>query len=160
MMRIKIDAHNVRVNCWALLQRTADIAHRGRDAELRRFDITSCQASALHIIKMLGDRATPANIAKVEMREPHTVSSILQTLEEMGLIEKRRDLARRNQVRAMLTQKGLEKWETCRQRAAVQQLMSCLTDDEVAQLVTLLEKISEAGRRQLIAREMEDRYSL
>ena len=93
-MKIKINTGDRFFNAWAMLRRTADIIARARHKELVRYGITIRQASALHLIQMLGDQASPAEIARAELRQPHTVSAILKTMEDQGLIRRRKDLER------------------------------------------------------------------
>jgi len=122
---------------------------RARHKELVRDGLTGRQAAALHIISILGKKATPANIAMVEMREPHTVSHMILSLEELGMVRRCKDLDKANQVRAELTEKGLECYEKCKPRQSIYRIIGCLTDKERGQLVDLLDKVSAAAKKEL-----------
>jgi len=74
----------------------------------------------------------------------------MQTMENQGLIERRHDLDRRNKVRALLTEKGQKAYELSKARESVHRIMSCLTPEEARQLRALLEKVSEAGKQELL----------
>jgi DNA-binding MarR family transcriptional regulator len=135
---------------WRLLRRTSEIVERARNKELARYGINVRQAATLHLISMLGEKAIPTYIARLEMRQPHTVCHIMQTMENQGLIERRHDLDRRNKVRALLTEKGQKAYELSKARESVHRIMSCLTPEEARQLRALLEKVSEAGKQELL----------
>jgi len=148
-MKIRINTGDKFFNAWAMLRRTADIIGRARHKELMKYGITIRQASALHLISMLGDQATPAEIARAELRQPHTLSAILQTMEDQGLIQRQKDLKRRNQVRAELTGKGCLAYEDSKKRESIRHIMACLDDEELASLQSILGKISEAAKQEL-----------
>jgi DNA-binding MarR family transcriptional regulator len=157
-MKVKINTGDKFFNAWALLRRTADIIARARHKELTRYGITIRQASALHLIQMLGEQATPAEIARAELRQPHTVSAILQTMEEQGLIQRQKDLKRRNQVRAVLTGKGRQAYEDSKKRESIRRIMSCLDDEDLAGLQRVLDKISEAAKQELKKYTIEEEF--
>lgn len=134
---------------WRLLRRTSEIVERARSRELARYGINVRQAATLHLITVLGEKAIPTYIARIEMRQPHTVCHVMQTMENQGLIERRHDLDRRNKVRAVLTDKGKKAYDLSRACESIHRIMSCLTPEEIGQLRTLLEKVSEAGKQEL-----------
>lgn len=157
-MKIRINTGDKYFNAWAMLRRTADIIARARHKELTRYGITIRQASALHLIQMLGEQATPAEIARAELRQPHTVSAILQTMESQGLIQRQKDLARRNQVRAELTDKGRQAYEDSKKRESIRSIMTCLDDDDLASLQRVLGKISETAKQELKRYSIEEEF--
>jgi DNA-binding MarR family transcriptional regulator len=157
-MKVRINTGDKFFNAWALLRRTADIIARARHKELTRYGITIRQASALHLIQMLGEQATPAEIARAELRQPHTVSAILQTMEEQGLIQRQKDLKRRNQVRAVLTDRGRQAYEDSKKRESIRRIMSCLDDEDLAGLQRVLDKISEAAKQELKKYTFEEEF--
>ncbi|MEW6142305.1 MAG: hypothetical protein AB1597_04005 [Chloroflexota bacterium] len=134
---------------WRLLRRTSEIVERARNRELAKYGINVRQSATLHLISMLGERATPTCIARLEMRQPHTVCHLMQTMGKAGLIIRRHDLDRRNKVRAVLTDKGKKAYELSKAGKSIRQIMSCLTPEEIQQLMVLLEKVSEAGKQLL-----------
>lgn len=157
-MKIRLNTGDKFFNAWAMLRRTADVVARARHKELVRYGITIRQASALHLIQMLGEQATPAEIARAELRQPHTVSAILQTMEGQGLINRHKDLERRNQVRAVLTSKGLQAYEDSKKRESIRSIMSCLDNEDLASLQRILGKISDAAKKELKKYMIEDEY--
>lgn len=134
---------------WRLLRRTSEIVERARNRELARYGVNVRQAATLHLIHTLGEKATPTQIARLEMRQPHTVCHIMQTMENQGLIERRHDLDRRNKVRAVLTTRGKKTYEQSKTRESIRRIMSCLTPEDLDLFRIFLEKVSEAGKREL-----------
>ncbi|MCX8125855.1 MAG: MarR family winged helix-turn-helix transcriptional regulator, partial [Dehalococcoidia bacterium] len=134
---------------WRLLRRTSEIVERARNKELANHGINVRQAATLHLINMLGEKAMPSLIARLEMRQPHTVCHIMQTMEKQGLIERHHDLDRGNKVRAVLTDKGRKVYELSKISHSITRIMSCLTLEELNQFRKILEKISKAGKEEL-----------
>jgi DNA-binding MarR family transcriptional regulator len=135
-------------NAWALLRRTSDIMERARNKELSGYNINLRQAAALHLITVLKEKATPTFIARLEMRQPHTVCHILQTMENQGLVIRRHDLDRKNKVRAALTEKGKKAYYLSQARESIHRIMSCLSPEEIEQLNILLKKLTDAGKKE------------
>ena len=90
------------------LSRTRDAIIRTRERELRQYNISCIQSTVMQIIQALGDKATPAEISRWAFRESQSVSELLNRMEKEGLVEKIKDLDRKNMVRAVLTERGLE----------------------------------------------------
>jgi len=91
---------------WVLLQHVGDALLKARAKELSQYDISAIQARVLFIIKSIGDKATPSEISKWILREPHSVSSILTRMEKEGLVIKTKNLGKKKQVFVTLTEKG------------------------------------------------------
>lgn len=60
-----------------------------------QYGITPEQAGVLFCIKVIGKEATPAKISRYTIREPYTVSAMLNRMERKGLIKKVKDLDRK-----------------------------------------------------------------
>jgi DNA-binding MarR family transcriptional regulator len=144
----KVKSRDFDFDLYTLLRRVNDAMVHARNRELSQYGINVRQASALYMIKALGMKATPAEIARWQYRKPHTVSHLLQKMEDDGLITKRKDLTSRNQVRAVLTEKGAAAYRDTLRRKAIHKILSALTQKESATLVTLLEKLGEAASRE------------
>jgi rRNA processing protein Gar1 len=70
------------LNSWIWLSRTRDAVFAARRKELHRYDISARQASVMFVIQALGDKATPSEISRWLLREPHSVSEFLQRMEK------------------------------------------------------------------------------
>ena len=84
---------------WVLLRQAKDAVFKATGKELSRYGISPEQAGVLSIVQSLDNKATPAEISRWLLREPHTVSGILSRMEKKGLLRKTTDLDRKNLVR-------------------------------------------------------------
>jgi DNA-binding MarR family transcriptional regulator len=126
---------------WILFRQTHDVMVNVRNRELRKHNITLEYSGTLALVKQLGDHATPAEIARWRYRRPHTVSEVLTNMQKEGLIEKFRDLGRKNLVRIALTPKGEHLHQQSKQAESLKHMFSCLTPREIKQFGSYLEKL-------------------
>ena len=101
---------------WILLTHTRYAIYRAREKELLRYGVSPEQVGVLFIIQALGSRATPSEIARSILRQPHTVSALIERMAEKGLVKKMHDLDRKNLVRVSLTEKGQKVYDVSTQR--------------------------------------------
>ena len=87
-----------RYELWWLILHVERAMYKARAAELARYGITPEQAGVLYVVQTIGPRATPAQISRWVVREPHSISGLLQRMEKDGLIRKDKDLERKNLV--------------------------------------------------------------
>ena len=127
---------------WALLHQSSDSIARARQKELREVGVSMIQSALLFVVRSIEGPATPAEISRRIFREPHTVFELLQQMEKKGLLRRVKDLERKNMVRIVLTEKGEETYHRSRdKREAVCQIMSCLSQQERANLRAYLQKV-------------------
>ena len=93
---------------WALLSQTRDVLAKARDGELRDIDISWIHGAVLFVIKHAAGPVTPAEMSRWLLREPHSVSRLLVNMEKRGLIRRVKDLERKNMIRLVLTEKGMD----------------------------------------------------
>ena len=136
-------------NLWVLLRQTRDAIIKARARELQQYGISSIQAAVLFTIQAIGDSATPAEISRRLIREPHSVSELLSRMEREGLIKRVKDLPRKNQVRVLITDKGRQAYEQSTEREAIHRIMSVLSEEEHQQLRSCLEKLRDEALRQV-----------
>jgi DNA-binding MarR family transcriptional regulator len=91
----------------------------------------------------IGENATPAEISRWLLREPHSVSGILERMEKNGLIKRVKDLERRNMIRVTFTEKGKQAYGVVRRRGVWHKIMEVLTAEEQEYLAYLLNKVHE-----------------
>jgi len=138
---------NVRL-CWLLIL-VADVMRSTFESEIEQHGISAKSAGMIRLIYSIGPEATPSSIARKLYRRPHTISSLLTRMERNGLIEKSKDLRKRNQVRIRITQKGLEVYELWLEKATVlNNIISCLSADERSDLRDLLKKLERSSIEQ------------
>jgi DNA-binding MarR family transcriptional regulator len=127
---------------WVLILQASDVIYRLRNKELRRYGITTSQAAVLYLISVLGERATPARLARYQQRKPNTMSNLLIRMERMGLVKRAHGSERKNLVQVTITERGRSALSNAVRRDSIREVISGLGKDEIDQLVPLLEKLN------------------
>ncbi len=136
-------------NLWVLLCQTKDIIFKVRQKELSQYGISPEQASVLFTIKVIGDRATPAEISRWLLRKQHTVTELLSRMEREGLVSKTKDLARKNMIRVTLTEKGQQAYSQSTGIESIYNIMSPLSEEQCQRLRPCLEGLRDRALKQL-----------
>lgn len=135
---------------WYLMDQTGLLTHRLRYRELHETGNRPKQIGILVAIWSLGNQATAAEISRWLSLADHSVSSVLDTMEERGLVKRVKDLDRKNWARLAITEKGERSLkQAMNKRESVVQIFSCLSEEEQHQLESLLIKIWDNTRRKL-----------
>lgn len=134
---------------WLLLTRARYAVFRAREKELQRYGISPEQAGLLFVVQALGSKSTPAAISRAIMRQPHTVSALVDRMSRKSLVRKVKDLDRRNLVRVALTEKGLKAYEQSTKRGPIHRIMNVLTPEERKNLRIYLEKLMDKARKEI-----------
>ncbi len=136
-------------NLWILLAQTRSLLFSLGEQELARYGVSLMQGWTVFTIKAIGERATPAEIARWLGREPHTVSSLLSRMVELGLVKKEKSLDKKNLVRIRLTPKGEQIYQAAIAMKPIHEVMGVLSSNERAQLRLTLEKLrAQAQKKQ------------
>lgn len=128
-------------NLWTMLEQVHSGITLARDRELEQHGLSTIKASALFIIKSIGNEATPAEISRWILRRPHSVSGLLDRMEADGLIKKTKDLHKKNLVRVTITAKGQKALDISAKRKTINQVLTVLSEDERKELYAYLEKL-------------------
>jgi DNA-binding MarR family transcriptional regulator len=134
---------------WGLLGQTADVMLRARQKELYRYGISAIEAGTLWVIQVIGEKATPAQITRWLLREPHTVTELLNRMVKKGLVTKTKDLERRNLIRVSITEKGRQAYEHSTKRKSIHKMISSLSEEERQQLMASLKKLRNRALKEL-----------
>ena len=126
---------------WMLLTYIRRGMFKLREKELSQYGITPEQAGFLFCIQVIGEEATAAKISKFTIREPQSVSGMLDRMERKGLIKKVKDLDRINMIRITITDKGRQAYQQSTYRKSIHNIMSHLAVEKRAQLRSLLETL-------------------
>jgi DNA-binding MarR family transcriptional regulator len=129
---------------WTLIRNLSHLLGKVRDRELSQYGITVTQSGILYMIKALGERATPGNIARVLFREPTTISNTLIRMEKEDLVKRVKDSRRRSQVRITLTEKGERAYQDSTLRDSIKRIMSQLPEERCQQIKSCLGDIRAA----------------
>ena len=133
---------------WLILQ-TRRAMYRARTIELFKYGITPEQAAGLFVVQAIGPRATPAEISRWLLREPHSISGLLNRMQKEGLITKAKDLERKNWVRVAMTEKGRQAYSQSTKRESIHRILTALSEKECQQIRTCLEKLRNKALEEL-----------
>jgi MarR family transcriptional regulator, transcriptional regulator for hemolysin len=136
-------------NLWILLAQTRSLLFSAGEVELSKWNISLMQGWTIFTIKAIGDRATPAEIARWLGREPHTVSSLLSRMVAQGLVMKEKNLDKKNLVHIKLTAKGEELYHEAISMKSMHDIISVLNPEERRQIKTLLGKLRDQAQHNL-----------
>lgn len=126
---------------WRQLFRTFKALDRAREIELEQMGITTIQADVLHALKTSTDPVTPAMLSRWLYREPHSISGLINRMEEQGLVRKSKDLRKKNMVRVTLTKEGEQAYEQTLGVKVYPKILSRLSKKELTSLKVHLDKL-------------------
>jgi DNA-binding MarR family transcriptional regulator len=142
-MESKIFSKDRKGRTWKLLLDAAHVVMKVREKELSKYNISGIRSVVLVLIQATDGTLTPAQLARQTHRDPHSVSELLARMEEEGLIEKVKDLPKKNQVRVVLTPKGLEAYHKTIKRESIHNIISILSPAEQKQMNSYLKRIRD-----------------
>ncbi len=134
---------------WWLVLQARRAMYKVRSRELLKYGVTPEETAILLVVKIIGDTATPAEISRWILREPHSTSGLLERMRKKGLIDKTKDMDRKNLVRVVMTEKGQETLQDSTGREAVHKILSHLSLKERQQLTSLVIKLRKAAIEEL-----------
>jgi DNA-binding MarR family transcriptional regulator len=120
------------------LKQAFEAIYKFREAELKKFGITTEQVAALIPIKIMGEKATPSEVAGWMFRELPSTLNLLKRMQKQGLITMTRDSRNKHIIRLVPTLKGNRAYRNAFRYASVTQAYSCLSEKEQQQLLSLL----------------------
>lgn len=133
---------------WLLLYRTREAIYKARQKELNEYGVTPRHAAVLRAVKIIGSKATPAEISRCLHVRPHAVSTMVSRMEKAGLVRKRKDLERKNLTRVVLTEKGKQLLQQSARRQSIHSIMSSLGEEERRRLRSYLETLWFAATKE------------
>jgi DNA-binding MarR family transcriptional regulator len=140
---------------WILLTHTRYAIYRAREKELFRYGVSPEQVGVLFVIQALGSKSTPSEIARCILRQPHSVSALIDRMAEKGLVKKVHDLDKKNLVRISMTEKGRKAYEYSTRRGPIHRIMATLSQEERSLFRNMLQKLQNQARKEIgLDREM------
>jgi len=136
-------------NLWVLLQQAGDTTFRVRGKELAEHGITPAETMALFVIQATGENVMPIEISRWMLREPHTITGLLNRMEKRGLITKSKDLHNKHLVRVSSTEKGKELYDKSNGRGPIHHVISALSEEEQQQFGSYLQKLRDRALEEL-----------
>ncbi len=134
---------------WNTFNQAYWVVIRVAEAEMRALGLTMIQAAVLYWVKISREPPTPADLARLLFRRPHTVSDLLDRMEKQGLVRRKRDSKRRNVSRILLTEKGERAFQRQKEAGAVARILSQLTPKESETVEAALEKLLKKAIEEL-----------
>jgi MarR family transcriptional repressor of emrRAB len=126
---------------WVLLSQVQTMTLNARESELSEDDTTAMQIAVLVVINTIGEAATPAEISRWLIRKPASITGLLDRMESAGIVERVKDMPKRNWVRVKITKKGQQVYKQSMKRKSIHQIMGILSEGEHEQLVSILTKL-------------------
>jgi DNA-binding MarR family transcriptional regulator len=150
-MKTNKDAINVEapVGLWMMIRRTVRLIGKARQRELIKCGISDDASAVLLTVWTLGRQAIPAMISRYLFLERHSVSQLLTRMEKDGLVQRVKDLERRNYVRVELTKKGLDAFHRSSKQRSTRPIMTVLTEKEQETLWSVLARLRDRAIKRL-----------
>jgi DNA-binding MarR family transcriptional regulator len=126
---------------WVMLTQTRNATVKAREQELRQLGISGTESFILFVIWSMGNNTTPAEISRIVLRRPHTVSEFLSRMQNKGLVKKARNPDNRSMISVALTKKGLQVYRQASKRQSVHRMLSVLPDEDRDRLMSYLQII-------------------
>ena len=139
---------------WMLIMQVRNVVYKAREKELSQYGVTPEQSGALFAIRTIGKEATISALGTWLVREPHSVASLLNRMEQHGLIIKKKSQGGRKSATYTLTPKGDEVYYHSIKRASIHRTMSTFSKEERSNLESYLRKILRTMLREM-ANEMK-----
>jgi DNA-binding MarR family transcriptional regulator len=138
------------INLIALLDQTNDIIYRAEELEMAKFNVSLAQVKVMYIVaKSVNNKGVSLiDLSKLMLREPNSVTTLIQRMEKAGLVKKKRD-KKENKIFVTITKKGMDLIFNSITQESMYSIVSSLTDEEIQNLRTYLIKLREKGRQVL-----------
>lgn len=134
---------------WLMFVSAHDLMVRYREVELNDIGVTFPQYRVLQILSINEEPLNQADIARQLFREPHSVSSILNRMEEAELIVRKQDPERKNRHLILLTKKGKDIYEKGQKKDFPLRLFGVLSKEEKEKMQKFLFYLCEASVEKL-----------
>jgi DNA-binding MarR family transcriptional regulator len=129
---------------FSLLATTYKAILRARKKELELSGISLRRTTVLWGLKMMEGPMKVAEISQIVERDHQTTSQLLRRMEKEGLVKRRKGPHERSPVTVTLTAKGEEALNRTFERyEAFDEIVSCLSPEELGNLRTYLKKLRE-----------------
>jgi DNA-binding MarR family transcriptional regulator len=138
---------------WTLLDSTRFAVTRLRELELAEFGLTIERSAILKILASRGGSTTAGTLEYLTMRQPHTISTLINRMTKMGLISKKR-MGTEKRHTFSLTTKGNTLLDEITE-TSLEVVFSCLSVEENEELIRILRVLQKRSRTLLRVPFME-----
>lgn len=139
---------------WVLLAQAREAMFKARKKELIQYSISPRQSATLFVIHFLGGETTITEMARHLFREQHSVNELINRMEKEGLVRKTKDPDKKGRAKIVLTEKGKQAYNQTAKRDSIQEIMSCLSEEEREKLQSVLLKIRDKALKLAFSKEM------
>jgi DNA-binding MarR family transcriptional regulator len=128
---------------YVVFKHTFEAIQRCREADLKKYNITPEQATALILLKNIGEKATPTEVSGWLFRKPHTALNLLRRMQKQDLVDMNPDSRNKHIIRIKLTKKGHEVYYHVIQYTSAADTLGFLSNKEQQQLLSLLQLVKD-----------------
>lgn len=136
-----LDEEDQDYKLWIMFLQTEMATLRAREKELAKCGISRAESFILFVIKAMGDQATPAEISRIVLRQPHTVSELLSRMERRGWVSKSRSQKNKSMVNLKLTKQGHALYRKTMKRESIHKIFADLSEEDRERFSYYLEHI-------------------
>jgi len=131
------------VNAYVLLLNTSDIVTRYAETRLSKLGITSTQHMVLMTLSICTQPPALTELSQRLFRTKNSLTTVIDNMENNGLVTRVRDHADRRAIKIVATKKGTELLERSRipSRELVYHVMSCCSEEDLNRLSEVLQKV-------------------
>jgi DNA-binding MarR family transcriptional regulator len=148
------------VNTWATLVQVKDVISKLRQKEIQPYNISPAQTSVLATLYNSPASLTPADISRSLVRNPSSITIILNRMAAKGLIIKASDKLKKNLIRVSLTSQGRKLYSQILKNMCIPRIMSNLSDRQRQQLKTALDILLDRALDELGERNSFKQFKL
>ena len=144
-MPVKFQFMDQRLQTWLLCHQTYDSVYRCEEAVFAREGLSTQQHAVLMAIKYIKGPVTVSELAHWLERNQNGISTLVDRMVKDGLVIRKRELPDRRSVRLVMTKKGKDILEQATMSGweLVQEILSCLSDEDMRTLNSTLERMRE-----------------
>jgi DNA-binding MarR family transcriptional regulator len=134
---------------WVDLINTKRAISKVRQKELIPFKVTPEQTGILFELTEADCSPTPADLSRKLLRDPSSITIMLNRMAISGLINKTTDPDNKNLIRVSITEKGRELYSKIVNRFSVYRIFSGLADEQCQELQKYLDILQSRASEEL-----------
>ncbi|MFC1874181.1 MarR family winged helix-turn-helix transcriptional regulator [Chloroflexota bacterium] len=127
---------------------------KARNAELKKYGVSAVESAVLTIVHDTDRQVGPYELSRRLLREPNTISTLLDRMVYKGLITKSKVKPGGRQLRISLTKTGLELYEHVMELDSLYKIFPKLSEEEYINLTSFLQEIQQNAARDIASRRL------
>jgi DNA-binding MarR family transcriptional regulator len=140
---VKFIFDDPKMQSWTLLRQTYDSISKCEDKKLAKEGLTAQQHAILRTIKLSAEAPSITQVADWVDKHVNSISLIVDRMTESGRVKRVNAPRDRRSYNLVMTAKGEKAFQSGEVASAplIQELLNCLSDEELQKLSNILEKI-------------------